>query len=64
MATSEKSPPFPGGHAAAEEIFDLVSLLGVLLAGPDADTAIEGMHRLTLIIRERADILRKALARG
>jgi hypothetical protein len=62
MKTSERSPPFPEGHAAAEEIFDLVSLLGVLLAVPDAETAIDGMHRLTLIIRERADFLRKALA--
>jgi hypothetical protein len=58
----ETRAPFPEGHAAAEEIFDIVSLLGVLLAGPDADSAIDGMHRLTLIIRERADHLRKALA--
>jgi hypothetical protein len=62
MAMSERSQSFPEGHAAAEEIFDLVSLLGVLLASPDADSAIDGMHRLTLIIRDRTDFLRKALA--
>ena len=48
----------------ADEIFDLVSLLCVLLAGPDADSAIDGMHRLVLIIRERADHLREALGDG
>ena len=62
MNTAERSSTFSECHATAEEIFDLVSLLGVLLAGPDSDTAIDGMHRLTLIIRERADDLRKALA--
>jgi hypothetical protein len=62
MAGSERSQSFPDVQDAAEEIFDLVSLLGVLLAASDAETAIEGMHRLTLIIRDRADFLRKALA--
>ena len=61
METIERAT-FPEGHEVAEEIFDLVSLLGVLLAGPDAENAIDGMYRLTLIIRERADVLRKELA--
>jgi len=39
-------------------VFDYSSLLGVLLAGPDADTAIDGMHRLMLEIRQHADNLR------
>ncbi len=37
----------------AHEIFDLASLLGVVLAGPDADSAIEGMHRVAIEIREQ-----------
>ena len=37
----------------AHEIFDLASLLGTVLAGPDADSAIDGMHRVALEIRER-----------
>jgi len=45
----------------AHEIFDLASLLGVVLAGPDADTAIDGMHRVVLEIRARAEQLREAL---
>ena len=45
----------------ANEIFDLSSLLGVVLAGPDADSAIDGMHQLALHIRERAIALREAL---
>jgi hypothetical protein len=44
-----------------EQIFDFVSLLGIVLAGPDADTAIDGMHRVVLEIRERTELLREAL---
>ena len=44
-----------------DEIFDFVSLLGVVLAGPDADTALEGMRLVTLEIRDRALLLREAL---
>jgi hypothetical protein len=39
-------------------VFDYASLLGVLLAGSDAETAIDGMHRLMLEIRASADDLR------
>jgi hypothetical protein len=46
----------------AEEIFDLASLLGVVLAGPDPDSALDGMHRVVLEIRERAAMLQKACA--
>ena len=46
----------------AEEIFDLASLLGVVLAGPDADIAIDGMYRVVLEIRAKADVLQKACA--
>jgi hypothetical protein len=42
----------------AAAVFQYSSLLGVLLAGPDADTAIDGMHRLMLEIRQHADNLR------
>jgi hypothetical protein len=43
----------------AHEIFDLASLLGVLLAHPDAETVTDGMHRVVLTIRERAGVLRE-----
>ncbi len=45
----------------AHEIFDLASLLGVTLAGPDADSAIEGMRRVVNTIRERAGDLMDAI---
>ena len=45
----------------ADEIFDLASLLCVLLAAPDAETAVDGMHRVVTIIRERAGVLRENL---
>ena len=40
-------------------IFQYSSLLGALMAGPDAETAMDGMHRLILDIRARADNLRR-----
>jgi hypothetical protein len=45
----------------AHEIFERTSLLAVLLAQPDADSAIDGMHRVAIIIRERAGVLRENL---
>lgn len=45
----------------AGEIFNLASLLGIVLAGPDADSAIDGMHTLAVHIRQRAAELREAL---
>jgi hypothetical protein len=39
-------------------VFDYTSLLGVLLAGPDAETVIDGMHRLVLEMRAKADDFR------
>jgi len=44
----------------ADEIFDYASLLSIILAGPDADTAIDGMHRLVLQIRASEELLREA----
>jgi hypothetical protein len=38
-------------------IFQYSTLLGVLTAGPDADSAIDGIHRLMLEIREHAENL-------
>jgi hypothetical protein len=40
-------------------IFEYSSLLGVLMAGPDAETAMDGTHQLMLDIRARADNLRR-----
>lgn len=44
----------------AEEIEDFANLLILVLAGPDADIAIDGMYRVMLEIRDRAAILRAA----
>jgi len=44
----------------AEEIYDLASLLGVVLAGPDAETAIDGIYRVVLEIRAKAAMLKAA----
>jgi hypothetical protein len=38
--------------------FEYAGLLSVLSAGPDAETAMDGIHRLMLEIRERANNLR------
>ena len=38
------------------------SLLGVLLAGPDPDTALDGMYRVVLEIRAKPSLLQKACA--
>jgi hypothetical protein len=46
----------------AEEIFDLASLLGVALAGPDADSALDGIYRVVIEIRAKAELLQKACA--
>ena len=45
----------------ADEIYDYASLLNIILAGPDADSAIDGMHRLTLIIRANAELIIKTI---
>jgi hypothetical protein len=38
----------------ASAIFDLATLVGVLTAGPDADTAIEGIRLIMIEIRDHA----------
>jgi len=43
----------------ADTIFDYATLIGVLTAGPDADTTLEGIRRLMIEIRNRADNLRR-----
>jgi hypothetical protein len=43
----------------AGTIFDYATLIGVLTAGPDADTALEGIRRLMIEIRNRADNSRR-----
>ena len=45
----------------ADEILDLTTLLGVLLAGDDADTCLPGIYRLNGIIFERATTLKEVL---
>jgi hypothetical protein len=40
-------------------VVQYVGLLAVLTAGPDAETAMDGIHRLMLEIRDHADNLRK-----
>ena len=39
-------------------IHDYATMLGVLMAGPDAENAMSGMHRVALEIRSRAEELR------
>ena len=45
----------------ADEILDLTTLLGVLLAGDDADTCLPGIYRINATIFERATALKEAL---
>jgi hypothetical protein len=45
----------------ADEIIDLTTLLGVLLAGDGADTALPGIWRVNHLIFERATTLKEAL---
>lgn len=44
----------------AEEIHDLATLLGVVLAGGDADTVLEGMRLVVHEIRSKAGLLQEA----
>ena len=45
----------------ASAIFDLASLVGVLTAGPDADTAIEGIRLIMIEIRNRAANIKQSI---
>jgi hypothetical protein len=47
----------------AEEIYDLASTLCVLLAGPDAEAALDGAHRVVLDIRGKAAMLKAGIWR-
>ncbi|WP_141340923.1 hypothetical protein [Bradyrhizobium sp. USDA 3458] len=42
-------------------VIDLADLLAILLAQPDADTAINGMHKVAQIIGEHARSAREQL---
>lgn len=44
-------------EAESASIFEYSTLLGVLLAGGDADTVLPGIHRLITSIRTSADVL-------
>ncbi|MCK1742230.1 hypothetical protein IVA80_15500 [Bradyrhizobium sp. 139] len=44
-----------------EEMTDLTGLLAIVLAGPDADTAIDGIYRVVLEIQARLDLLKETL---
>ncbi|WP_439356672.1 hypothetical protein [Bradyrhizobium sp. DASA03007] len=44
-----------------QNIVLLIDMLVVLLAQPDAETAIDGMHRVTQIISDHAHALRDRL---
>jgi hypothetical protein len=45
----------------ADDIVALAGLLVIVLAGPDADSAIDGMHRVALEIGDKAKQLRQLL---
>lgn len=51
-------------EADIQDIVLLTDLLVVMLAQPDADTAIDGMHRVMQIISDRAHALRDRLNGG
>ncbi|WP_445215690.1 hypothetical protein ACKWRH_24985 [Bradyrhizobium sp. Pa8] len=48
-------------EADIEDIVTLTDLLCVMMAQPDADTALVGMHRVMLIISDHAHALRERL---
>lgn len=39
-------------------VHDYATMLGVLMAGPDAENAMAGMHRVALEIRSLTEVLR------
>ena len=43
------------------EAQNLTGLLAVVLAGPDADTAIDGIHQVVLEISARLDLIKEKL---
>jgi hypothetical protein len=45
----------------SQVILDLANLLVILLAQPDADTAIDGMHKVAQVIADRAMSIRAQL---
>jgi hypothetical protein len=45
----------------SQVILDLANLLAILLAQPDAETAIDGMHKVAQIISDRATSIRAQL---
>jgi hypothetical protein len=51
-------------EADIQDIVLLTDLLVGMLAQPDADTAIDGMHRVMQIISDRAHALRDRLNGG
>jgi hypothetical protein len=44
----------------ASAIFDLATLVGVLTAGPDADTAVEGIRLIMIEIRNHAANIKRS----
>jgi hypothetical protein len=46
----------------ASAIFDLATLVGVLTAGPDADTAVDGIRLIMIQIRDRAAAIKQSVA--
>lgn len=51
-------------EADIQDIVVLTDLLVVMLAQPDADTAIDGMHRVMQIVSDHAHALRERLRNG
>jgi hypothetical protein len=43
------------------EAQDFTGLLAIVLAGPDATTAIDGMHQVVLEISSRLDLIKEGL---
>jgi hypothetical protein len=53
-----------GAEDLVREIKALADLLVVVLAGPDAESAIDGMHQVALEIGAKADVLKEAVKCG
>ncbi len=43
------------------EVSNLTALLAVVLAGPDADTCLDGVHQVVLEIGARLDLIKERL---
>ncbi|MDN4982289.1 hypothetical protein QY049_03505 [Bradyrhizobium sp. WYCCWR 13022] len=63
MSTIKTQSDLLDAAECAKAILNYSTLLGVLLAGPDAETAVDGMHQLMLEVTDLARTLKTILDR-